>query len=233
MKVKINTIKINQALACTSVYCILFLGGGVCIFLCFWIFTIMWVWAINSSCDRKMRHVKSIPWESEKMQKESNRAGKISNWEAESYRLMEGMWKKRSFPNCSDERMGAMDESRLALIRLSWHWVDSASSTPPRLHFVPHRQMIIGAPFNSPRATEVSPWWGFPSSLPPSPLRFLLIKTLSTLKCSTTSRILFVCSSCLPPRPPSFCYFFMTWGKKCTSICNFWAFAHMNSCKIT
>ncbi len=139
---------------------------GVCRFLCFWMCTIMWVWAINSSCDRKMRRVENVPWESEKMQKASNRVGKISNREAESCSLMEGTRKRRSFPNSSDERVGAIDESRLALIRLSWHWDDSASS-PPHLHFVPHRQMIIDAPFISPRATEVSPCWGFPASLPP------------------------------------------------------------------
>lgn len=157
--------------------------------------TILCVWAINSSCDRKMRWLENVPWESEKMQKASKKVWKVGNWEAESYGLLEGT-QRRSFPNSSDERVGAIDESRLTLIRLSWHWDDSASFPPLRLHFVPHHQMIIDAPFISPRATEVCPYWGFPASLPP--LRFL-IKTLSTLKCSTTSQILFVRSCCLPP----------------------------------
>lgn len=127
----------------------------------------MCIWAINSSCDRKMRRLENVPWESKKMQEASKKVWKVGNWEAESYGLLEET-QRRSFPNSSDERVGAIDESWLTLIRLSWHWDDSASFPPLRLHFVPHRQMIIDAPFISSRATEVCPCWGFPASLPPA-----------------------------------------------------------------
>ncbi len=161
----------------------------------------------------------NVPWESEKMQKASNRVGKISNWEAESCSLMEGTRKRRSFPNSSDERVGAIDESRLALIRLSWHWDDSASSPPPSFRSTPPNDYRCSLHFSqSHRSVSLL---RIPC-LPPSPLRFLLIKTLSTLKCSTTSsRILFVRSSCLPPPPPSFCYlfFFMKCEAKKVLLC--------------
>ncbi len=69
--------------------------------------------------------------------------------------------------------------------------------------------------------------------LPPSPLRFLLIKTLSTLKCSTiSSRILFVRSSCLPPPPPSSATFLWHVRQKVFFYLQLLSFAHMNSCKI-
>lgn len=132
---KKNQPSTRQPEACTNAQILYSIFFGVCRFLCFWMCTIMWVWAINSSCDRKMRRVENVPWESEKMQNASNRVGKISNWEAESCSLMEGTRKRRSFPNSSDERVGAIDESRLALIRLSWHWDDSASSPPTFISF--------------------------------------------------------------------------------------------------
>lgn len=106
----------------------------VCRFLSLWMCTIMCIWAISSSCDRKMRRLENVPWESEKMQEASKKVWKVSNWEAESYGLLEGT-QRRSFPNSSDERVGAIDESRLTLIRLSWHWDDSASSPPPPSSF--------------------------------------------------------------------------------------------------
>lgn len=185
----------------------------------------MWVWAIHSSCHRKMRRVENVPWESEKMQKASNEVGKVSNWEAESYRLMEGTQKRRSFPKQLRWKSGSdrwiTAGSNQVILTLGWQC--KLSPPPPSFRSTPPNDYRCSLHFSqSHRSVSLL---RIPS-LPPSPLRFL-IKTLSTFKCSTTSSwILFVCYSCLPPPPP----FYEMWDKKCTFVCNFWAL-HLSICK--